>query len=40
MAEFARVFGDDTDTVYGCLECLTGTDGQRGAVANVTLERK
>ncbi|WP_458190644.1 DUF7563 family protein [Haladaptatus sp. NG-WS-4] len=28
--EFGRVFGDNDDEVYGCLECMSGTEVRNG----------
>jgi len=28
--EFARVFGNNHDEVFGCLECMTGTEVKQG----------
>lgn len=31
--DFARVYGDNTDTVHACFDCETATDVKRGAGA-------
>jgi hypothetical protein len=28
--DFARVFGDNQNTVHGCLDCMNGTDVKDG----------
>ena len=36
--DFARVFGDNTDEVYGCSECLSAADILGGKIVDKILE--
>ncbi len=36
--EFARVFGNNDDDVFGCLECMSGTDVKNGKARAETID--